>query len=80
VHAASALLGSRETDVARLASRLDAMSPLKVLGRGYSIVALASGRAVRSSREVAPGDRVTVRVAEGSFSADVVEANERGAS
>ena len=80
VHAASALLGSRETDVARLASRLDAMSPLKVLGRGYSIVALPSGRAVRSSREVSPGDRVTVRVAEGSFSADVVEANERGAS
>ena len=49
------------------------MSPLKVLARGYAIATRSSdGRAVRSSVEVAPGDRVDVRVGDGSFSADVV--------
>ncbi len=64
-------VASRRTDLARLSSRLDAMSPLKVLGRGYAIVTTPSGRAVRHAGEVAPGDRVRVRVAEGTFEADV---------
>ncbi len=60
--------------LAQLAARLDAMSPLKVLGRGYAIATRADdGRAVRDAREVAPGDRVRVRVASGAFVADVVE-------
>lgn len=59
--------------VGRAAGRLDAMSPLKVLARGYSIATRAAdGRAVRTAAEVQPGDRVDVRVADGSFSADVV--------
>jgi exodeoxyribonuclease VII large subunit len=56
----------------QLAGRLDAMSPLKVLGRGYAIATRASdGRAVRAASEVAPGERVRVRVADGAFEADV---------
>lgn len=68
-------VASRRTDLARLSSRLDAMSPLKVLGRGYAIVTTALGRAVRHASEVAPGDRVRVRVAEGTFEADVATAD-----
>jgi hypothetical protein len=49
------------------------MSPLKVLARGYAIATRASdARAVRDATEVAPGDRVRVRVAGGAFDADVV--------
>lgn len=61
--------------IAGLAGRLDAMSPLKVLGRGYAI-ATKEGHAVRAATEVAPGDRVRVRVAKGSFDADVASTNE----
>ena len=64
-------VASRRTDLARLSSRLDAMSPLKVLGRGYAIVTTSDGHAVRNVTEVATGDRVHVRVAEGSFEAEV---------
>jgi exodeoxyribonuclease VII large subunit len=58
--------------VAGLLGRLDAMSPLKVLARGYAIATRASdGHAVRDAREVAPGDLVHVRVGSGAFAAEV---------
>jgi len=49
----------------KLAASLDAMSPLRVLSRGYSITTGKSGRAVRRAAELAPGDIVRVRFAEG---------------
>ncbi|MBS2014606.1 MAG: exodeoxyribonuclease VII large subunit [Deltaproteobacteria bacterium] len=61
----------RGRDVAELAGRLDAMSPLKVLGRGYAIATRADGHAIRDAKEVRPGDRVHVRVARGTFAAEV---------
>jgi exodeoxyribonuclease VII large subunit len=64
----------RRDRLADLAGRLDAMSPLKVLGRGYAIVTRADGHAVRAAQEVAPGERVHVRVGDGAFDAEVVEA------
>ncbi len=58
--------------IGALAGRLDAMSPLKVLARGYAIVTHAEdGRAVRDAREVSAGDTLHVRVGQGAFSAEV---------
>jgi exodeoxyribonuclease VII large subunit len=53
------------------AARLDALSPLKVLARGYAIATRADGRALRSAEDVAPGDPIEVRLHEGSISAEV---------
>ncbi|MEF3169028.1 MAG: exodeoxyribonuclease VII large subunit [Deltaproteobacteria bacterium] len=54
--------------------RLDALSPLKVLGRGYCIVTGPTGRIVRSFRDVRSGDLLKVRPVEGVISCRVVEA------
>jgi exodeoxyribonuclease VII large subunit len=72
VAAAKHALRADAERVARLAGRLDAMSPLKVLSRGYAIVT-KNGHAVRHASEVAPGDRLRVRVGEGAFDAEVKE-------
>lgn len=54
------------------ATRLDALSPLGVLARGFALVRRAQdGRIVRSSRDVRPTDRLDVRLAEGSLVARV---------
>jgi exodeoxyribonuclease VII large subunit len=54
-------------------ARLGAMSPLAVLARGYAIATTADGLAVRAASEVKPGDRLTIRVHHGAFSANVAE-------
>jgi exodeoxyribonuclease VII large subunit len=46
----------------RLAASLDAMSPLKVLGRGYAIARREDGAVIKAASDVGPGDRVTVRL------------------
>jgi exodeoxyribonuclease VII large subunit len=56
------------------AIKLDAISPLRVLSRGYAIAFLArTGRAVLRADELAPGDRLQLRLHEGEVRADVVE-------
>ena len=54
------------------AARLDALSPLAVLGRGYAIVAGPSGHAVLDAAELHPGDVAHVRVQRGAFRARVL--------
>ena len=45
---------------------LDALSPLAILSRGYSVIqAIPSGRIVRLASDVAVGDVVQARLAEG---------------
>jgi exodeoxyribonuclease VII large subunit len=64
-----------ERRLARLrsgAARLDALSPLAVLGRGYAIVLRSEGGAVvRRASELAPGDALRIRLASGELDAAV---------
>jgi exodeoxyribonuclease VII large subunit len=60
-----------------LQGKLSALDPASVLTRGYAIATRrGTERAVRSAAEVAPGDALDVRVADGSFGA-VVEGRKR---
>lgn len=70
---ASALLARKRQRFAALAASLDAMSPLKVLGRGYAMARGADGTILKSWRDVTPGDAVQVTLGEGGFTATVVE-------
>ena len=51
----------------RAAAAMDALSPLKVLGRGYAIAEDAQGRTIRSVSEAAVGDGLEVRLKDGSL-------------
>ena len=53
-------------------SKLDAMSPLKVLTRGYALVAKADGKLVRSVADVEPKEPIAVRVSDGTILATVI--------
>jgi exodeoxyribonuclease VII large subunit len=53
----------------RLAASLDALSPLKVLGRGYSVARDSHGHALRSVAEFPPGTRFRLRVTDGEVAA-----------
>lgn len=63
-------------ELAGLAGRVDAMSPLKVLSRGYAI-AKAEGRAVTTVKQVQPGQAMDVLVADGVYHCRVEEKEEQ---
>ena len=65
------LLQARRQGLIRLSASLDAMSPLKVLARGYSMTADADGRLISSVTEVSPGQSLTILVSDGRIRAAV---------
>ena len=73
--AATARLGRERQEFSRLAAKLDALSPLKVLGRGYSIALDAGGRAVKDAGRLSPGERLELRFSKGSASCLVESVN-----
>lgn len=63
----------RRQQFARTAAALDAMSPLKVLGRGYSMAVRPDGKIVRSVKDAAPGDELGLRLSDGTIPCIVQE-------
>ena len=60
-----------QQDIRRLQSQLNALSPLSVLDRGFSITRRADGSIVRSVEQVAPGDALVTRVSKGEIESKV---------
>lgn len=69
--AAAAALARRRREFEAAAARLDAMSPLKVLDRGYAIALAEGARVVTDAATLAAGDALEVRVARGAIDARV---------
>lgn len=69
---AQRLARSAET-LGAVASRLESLSPLNVLTRGYSLTRKVNGELIRSSNDVAPGDVLITRVAQGEIRSRVLE-------
>lgn len=70
---AGELTYQRGRGLATASARLDALSPLGVLTRGYSITQNASGEIVRNVHQTDIGERIRVRVANGRIAAEVKE-------
>ena len=62
----------RVAHAAQAAARLDALSPLAVLGRGYALARTESGKLVRRARDTAPGDVLQLRLEDGEVRAKVL--------
>lgn len=72
-HGLTGALGREKEHFARLAASLDALSPLKVLGRGYAIPEREDGTVLRSARAARPGDRLALRLCDGEISCEVIK-------
>ncbi|QEF97057.1 Exodeoxyribonuclease 7 large subunit [Stieleria maiorica] len=60
-------LQQSKSDVATLAASLAALSPLNTLARGYSVTSDSGGNAISHASQLKAGQRVTTRLANGSF-------------
>ena len=61
-----------------MTAKLDAMSPLKVLTRGYTMAQSEDGTVLRSVSQVNPNDTIKITVSDGCLSAAVTEIKENG--
>jgi exodeoxyribonuclease VII large subunit len=68
-------LDGRRTLTDRLAAQLDALSPLRVLGRGYAVPMNEAGRVLKRRADFAPNESFRLRVADGDVRARVERSN-----
>ena len=55
----------------RVHGRMESLSPLKILDRGYALVFDAKGNLLRDAAQVRPGESISARLARGSLEAEV---------
>lgn len=67
------LTHTQRSRLSALAAALDAMSPLKVLARGYSLTQDEGGRLLTSTDQVQPGQGIQVRLSDGSLDCTVMK-------
>src|SRR4029077_560313 len=70
-HTFRTILAGHRSRLERLSAQLGALSPLKILERGYALVFDSSGALVKDAGQLAPGAEISARVARGSFTAEV---------
>ena len=73
VAAEQAKLGKAKQRYISLTARLDALSPLKVLTRGYSMVQTTDGEIITSVNQVKTNDRINIRFSDGHAAATIIE-------
>ena len=67
------VVSQREAQLDRAASKLQALSPVRVLERGYALVYGPEGKLLHGSADVEQGEQITARLYEGSLRATVIE-------
>jgi exodeoxyribonuclease VII large subunit len=67
----SQVINTRQARLGRASARIEALSPLAVLSRGYSLIYAADGKLLRSAAATAPGETIRARLAHGTLEAEV---------
>lgn len=65
-------VSTRQHQLAALCGKLDGLSPLKVLSRGYSIAENAQGEAITSVKQLAKGEIIRTKLVDGEVKSRVV--------
>ena len=78
ISAQSHQISNQKAKYIAMTAKLDAMSPLKVLSRGYAMAQTDEGCVLKSVHQINSGDHITITVSDGALYADVTEVKENG--
>lgn len=76
VSANTRIVEQKQRQFVSLTAKLDAMSPLKVLTRGYAMAQTEDGAVLKSVQQTAVGDRIKITLGDGSLTAAVTQKEE----
>jgi len=72
IFASQSAIGKEKNRFMALAAKLDALSPLKVLGRGYSLAVTDDGKTVKCRSDLPAGSRFTLKVSDGQVLCEAI--------
>lgn len=75
LHAMRTRLARERSRMEQTAVKVEALSPLKILDRGYALVFDSTGALVKDANRLKPGQEISARVAKGSFVSEVKKTN-----
>lgn len=67
---------TKEKDFSRLISTLEALSPLKIMDRGYSLVYTEEENLIKTVKQIKRNEQIKVRVSDGAFTCQVTDIEE----
>ena len=76
IASAKSKLNYKKQHYISLTAKLDALSPLKVLTRGYSVVQKSDGEVIMSTKQIQSDDTIKIRFRDGHASAKIIEVGE----
>ena len=74
--AMSVILAKKQTEFTHKLSQLEALSPLKIMERGYSLTYGPDGNLLKSAADIGVEEKVTVKLADGALICEVVDKGE----
>lgn len=72
-HHMDSMLSDRKAKVQMLSHKIQALSPLAVLERGYAIVTSEDGKTIKKTTDAKPGQNINLRMSDGILKANVRE-------
>jgi len=73
-HAIAGYLDGRKRDIHSLSDRLESLSPLSILNRGYSITRKLPDMAIiKDSNQVKPGNKINILLGKGALDGTVTK-------
>lgn len=72
-HHMDSMLSERKAKVQMLSHKIQALSPLAVLERGYAIVTSEDGKTIKKTTDAKPGQNINLRMSDGILKANVRE-------
>jgi len=70
----------KNQELKAMISRLNALNPLAILGRGYSVTFDASRHAVTDASELETGDEIITKLYQGSLFSKILKIEKKGAN
>lgn len=71
------ILQAKRQSFLSIIGKMDALSPLKIMERGYNVAYDSNGKLIATIKQVQPKDQIELNLADGTIEAEIIAVKER---